>query len=135
MNFKTIHTAIKASIVGDGFKYYYPPEWFNVDIGVLPSATMQQGFAIRFTSQGDSGLGSMNEAKVVMDIEFALEGKADAYLSKIGTAQTAIRALKGVLTTAGIQTIDDEIWPNFTIQYLGEIVVLTFTIQFIITSN
>lgn len=135
MNFKTIHNAIKDSIVGDGFKYYYPPDWFNVDIGVLPSATLQQGFTLRFASQSPSNLNSIDHANVVMEVEFALDGKGDAYLTKIGTAQTAIRSLVGVLTAEGLEAIEDEMWPNFTMQYLGEIIVLTFTIQFTINSD
>lgn len=135
MNFALIHSTLQDSVEAAGFKYWEPQDWFNMEIGKLPEAAMQNGFTIRFVNQEPSEHNTDNMGKINMEIEFALQAMRDKYLTRMDNAQTVIRSLRGDLAVAGISNIDDSIWPDFTMQYLGEIVAMTFTINFEVDSN
>ena len=125
MNFSTLHGAWKDSLVSAGFRYVNANNWYNLEIGILPESALNDGFTIRFVSQ-ESSINSDNLAILNVEVEFAFDTKHDNYLAKIGTAQTAIRALQGVLKDASIVAIEDHLWPSFVTAYLGEIVTFTF---------
>lgn len=135
MNFPLVHELLRNSIKGDGFRYWEPHDWFDLEVGKLPEAAMQDGFTLRFVSQEPSEHASDVMAKLTMEVEFALEARKDRYTTRMITAQTAVRSLRTVLTDEGLSVLDDYIWPNFTMQYLGEIVAMTFTIFFEVDSN
>jgi hypothetical protein len=135
VNFQTIHSTVKANMTAAGFKYWEPQDWYDLEIGKLPEAALQDGFTLRYVGQDPSEHGTDDMGRVTMEVEFALATMRDAYLSKMGTCQTAIRALRGDLAAAGVTTIDDSIWPQFQMQYLGEILAMTFTIFFEVDSN
>jgi hypothetical protein len=135
MNFSLIHSTIKTTIRAEGFRYWEPQDWFNIEIGKLPESAIQDGFTIRFAGQDPSDLNTDNMGKITMEIEFALTARKDAYLVKMATAQTAIRGIRAALVAVGSPNSDDEIFPIFTMQYLGEIIAMTFTITFDLDSN
>lgn len=135
MNFALIHDTLRASIRTAGFRFWEPQDWYDLEVGKLPEAAMQDGFTIRFISQEPSDLDSDALARLTLEIEFALGSRKGYYATKMGMAQTAIRALRGTLLPEGVSNIDDQLWPNFQCNYIGEIVAMTFTISFIIDSN
>lgn len=135
MNFTLIHDTLRASLRAAGFRFWETQDWYDLEVGKLPEAAMQDGFTIRFVSQEQSDLGSDSLARLTLEIEFALGSRKGYYTGKMATAQTAIRALRGVLLPEGVSNIDDQLWPNFQCNYIGEIVAMTFTISFIIDSN
>lgn len=136
MNFALIHDTLRASLRAAGFRFWETQDWYDLEIGKLPEAAIQDGFTIRFVGQEqDPDLKSDTIARLTMEIEFALGSRKGYYAGKMATAQTAIRALRGVLLPEGFSIIDDALWPNFQCHYIGEIVAMTFTISFIIDSN
>lgn len=130
MNYKTIHNTLRNAVKADGFRYWLPVDWFDLEVGKLPEAAMQDGFTIRIINQDPSDTSSDSIVKLTLEVEFALEARRDNYLTRMNDAQESVRGLRGALTDEGLNVMDDSIWPSFQIQYLGEIVAMTFTINF-----
>lgn len=133
-NFKTLHSAIKALIVAQGFRYVPLAKWYSLDLGVFPTALKNDCFTIKFPDLNDSTFESDGWGLVTVSVEFVLDAHRELYLAKLDDCITAVRALEG-LASAELVT-RTQVKTNFSSSDILDKLLVTFNeIQFDIRSS
>lgn len=124
-NFKTLHSAIKALVVAQGFRYIPIKKWYSLEMGVYPSSLKNDAFTIKFSNMDDSTFETEDWGRLNVSLEFVLDAHNDLYLNKIDDCLTAVKSLRS-LSTPELET-RTETKQNFTSSDVLDKVLLTFS--------
>ncbi|MDD5220159.1 MAG: hypothetical protein PHV11_06315 [Candidatus Bipolaricaulis sp.] len=120
-----IHKAIRTAIELEGFAYRPAENWFNLELGLIPSGNLNHAFSIRFEQLADAE-DSEDMGVVSVVAEFALDGKQDRYLDKIDLCVKSVKeAIDAIRADTDIDGINFHA-PRFSTTYAAELIVITF---------
>lgn len=123
VSYSGILDALKGKITAEGFTYKMANQWFNMELGTLPTSALQNSFAIRITDQENGNYESRSFCSMGVEVEFALNPLNDIYATKIGDCTKAIKSLE-TASHSDVEMIDAE--TDYTATYTEEVVVVTF---------
>ena len=133
--YNTFVGAIKTSIEAYGsntFKYVSRDRWLD-DEGKLLQALVNNSFSIFISGKlDDESLESITDQLLELDIQFALDGKHDNYLSTLGHCEAAIREILG-LSYGEIKKTNYN--PDLELIPDGDKVRAIFTVNYIIRNQ
>jgi hypothetical protein len=133
INFKTLHTNIKASLVALGWRYVPIKKWYSFELGVFPTALKNDSFTIRFPDLSPSSVESDGWGLLTVSIEFVLDSQNEQYLTKLNDCVDAIVGLRSLSSTE-IKLIT-EVNPFFqSLDVLDKVMVTFSDIKFDVRS-
>jgi len=136
INFTTFIADVKSAGASEGFTYNTPDKWFNFELGIFPESLKGNSFTIKIDS-----LATHDEVEdwsiIDAEIEFVLNGKHDNYLSKLPSCIDAVRQMVSNVTDNAeqirLQNLEDQ--KEFKVQYLADLVAVTFGVSWIIDNR
>jgi hypothetical protein len=136
INFTQFVTDVKGTV--STFSYVNPVNWFSFEQGVFPDSLKGNTFTIKLAS-----LTTHEEVEdwsiLETSVEFLLNGIHDGYLAKVDDCMEAVRQMSSNVTeTAGntqiqLQNVEDQ--KDFSIDYVGELVAVTFGVSWIVDNR
>lgn len=130
IDFDAINTALKNAGEGQGFKYVPLQKWANVQLNMAPATWVDKGFAIRYSLEADQQNKTQNDKWYILrpEPEFMLDLMVDNYLEVLGSAITAVKAMRDAITTAtytGVFSLYSD-WKAFTTVNFDKHLIVTF---------
>jgi len=126
MTLTQLHDKIKAIITKAGFRYVPAEKWFNLDLGIIPTALINNGFSIQLIESAESEREDDDSHQPNFKVEFMLDPNNDLYLSKIDAMIAAVKNLQTDNSLNGDDVINDVKWQPFTLTNAGSMMILTF---------
>ena len=120
---QNLAAAIKASFT-DTYHYFASHEWFNLEIGFIPKARLDDGYTLKYESE-PSEFEQRTIERIRVQIEFVMNPLNDSYLEAIQGIVAAVAGLKAISFTGKKRIrINEEIWTTTLVT--EEIILLTF---------
>jgi hypothetical protein len=136
IDFNHFITSAKASVTT--FDYVKPVNWFSFEQGVFPDSLKGNSYTIKldsFTTHEEVEHWSV----LLTSVEFLLNGLHDSYLTKMDDCLEAIRQISSNINEGSqnvqIQLQNVENQKDFNVDYVADLVALTFSVEWILDNR
>jgi len=126
MTLNQLQEKIKSIITAANFRYVPAGKWFNLELGIFPTALINNGYTVQLIESTESENEDDDSHQPNFKVEFMLDPNSDLYLQKI---DNAIAVIKKLQTDDSLNTDDmnnNVRWQAFTLTNAGSMMVLTF---------
>jgi len=126
MTLNQLQEKIKAIITNAKFRYVPAEKWFNLDLGIIPTALINNGYSVQLIESFESEIEDVETNLVNFKVEFMLNPNNDLYLKKIDDIVAVIEKLANDSSLNTTDMNNHVRWQSFTLTNAGSIMVLTF---------
>jgi len=126
MTLSALQEAIKKLITNAGFRYVPVAKWFNLELGIFPTALINNGYSVQLIESAESSNEDNDSHLVSFKIEFMLNPNNDLYLEVLDDAIGAVKALQSDESLNTNDINNNVQWQYFTLTNIGTMIVLTF---------
>lgn len=126
MTLNQLQEKIKAIITAAKFRYVPAEKWFNLELGIFPTALINSGYTVQLVESSESDNEDNDSHQPNFKVEFMLDPNNDLYLKKIDEAIAVIKKLQDAPTLNTDDMNNNVRWQLFTLTNAGSMMVLTF---------
>ncbi len=126
MTLLQLQEKIKAIITAAKFRYVPAEKWFNLELGIFPTALANSGYTVQLIESSESDNEDDDSHQPNFKVEFTLDPNNDLYLKKIGEAIAVVKKLQDDPSLNTDDMNNNVRWQAFTLTNAGSMMVLTF---------
>lgn len=126
MTLNQLQEKIKAIITKAGFRYVSADKWFNLELGIFPTALINSGYSVQLIESTESENEDDDSHQPNFKVEFMLDPNNDLYLKKIDDAIAVMKELQDDPSLNADDMNNNVHWQSFTLTNAGSIMALTF---------